>query len=288
MENSLRSKRITIKNNVRIIDTLDKHLVIKPKKNTNLNNVYNYLESRAFDYFPKVIDENEEYEIYEYLEEIEEPIEQKASDIINLLTLLHSKTTYYKEVDYDYYKKIYEDISNKINYLYNYYNDLISIIDKEVYMSPASYLFARNISLVFKTLNYCHDSIEKWYSSVENKKKIRIVNLHNNVKIDHFIKADKPYLISWSKTKKDNPIYDLLSFYKNHYLDFDFKELFYQYEHSYPLLEDERILLFILIAIPDKIFLNGYEYDLCVKLSKFFDNLYKTYNLVTTYKIKKH
>ena len=287
-KNNVLSKRITIINNTRIINGENKSIVIKKKSNNNLDKTYDYLKSRAFDYFPKKIDEEDGYDIYEYLNPVEEPDEQKASDIINLLVLLHSKTTYYKEIDYDDFKKIYEDIEGQINYLSNYYNDLINLIDREIYMSPSNYLIARNINLIFKTLKYCYDNINLWYDKIKNKKRVRVVNLHNNVKLEHFIKADKPYFISWDKTKKDNPIYDLLSFYQNHYLDFDFKELFLQYEAGYPLLEEERILLFILIVMPDKINIDDKEYDLCIKLSKFFDNLYKSYSLVTTYKKIKH
>lgn len=287
-KNNIKCKKITIKNNIRIIEDTTNRVVIKKKNNTNLKEVYNYLLSRYFDYFPHIIDENNEYVMYEYLEENITPNEQKASDIINLLTILHSKTTYYKELDYDYYKKIYEDNIEEVNNLYNYYNDLINIINKEVYMSPSNYLIARNISLVYKMLNYCQENIDKWYELIKNKAKLRVVNLHNNIKIEHFIKADKPYFISWDKTKIDSPIYDLLSFYKNHYLDFDFKELFLQYEKGYPLLEEERILLFILIAKPKKIEIYKNEYTLCKYLSKYFDNLYKAYGLINSYKIKKH
>ena len=61
-------------------------------------------------------------------------------DMVHLLSLLHSKTTFYREVDIDKNKKIYEDIVNDIDYLNNYYNELISLIEKDVYMSPSYYL----------------------------------------------------------------------------------------------------------------------------------------------------
>ena len=296
MENSLRNilkknkkciRKITLKNRVKIIESDESRIVIK-EKNNNLDYIYKYLLSRGFDYFAKKIDEDDNYIVYEYLEGIEEPNEQKACDIIHLLTLLHSKTTYYKEIDYDYYKKIYEDILSNINYLYNYYNDLMIFFDKQIYMSPSSYLIARNISLIYKMLDYCDKNIKIWYEKIENKKKVRVVNLHNNVRLDHYIHADKPCFISWDNSIKDNPIYDLLSFYKNHCLDFDFNELLYQYEKGYSLLEEERILLFILIALPDKLDLNDFEYSLCVNISKYFDYLYKTYDLINSYKKIKH
>ena len=71
--------KITIKNNTRIID--DK-IVLKKKKNNDLNNVYKYLKSRSFDYFPEPITIDNLYEVYPFLEDTYEPSEQKATDII--------------------------------------------------------------------------------------------------------------------------------------------------------------------------------------------------------------
>ena len=64
------------------------------------------------------------------------------------------------------------------------------------------------------------------------------------------------------KSKIDNPIYDLYNLYLNHYLDFDFNELFINYESKYPLLNEERILLFSLLTIPWKFEFNDTEYNL--------------------------
>ncbi len=287
-KNNLSCKKITLKNNVRIINTPKGTFAIKKKTSKNINNVYKYLKSRAFDYFPEKVDENDEYEIYEYIDDIDEPNEQKAIDIMYVLSLLHNKTTFYKEVDFDYYKEIYENVNYRLEYLYNYYNDIIAIIEKDVYMSPSNYLIARNITKVYETIKFCQDGIEKWYELIKDKKRMRVATIHNNVCIDHILKKDKPYLISWNKNKTDMPIYDLLCFYKNHYLDFDFIDLFHIYESRYLLLEEEKLLLFILIAIPDKLELNDTEYNLCVKSSHFFDYLYKSENLITTYDQPKH
>ena len=287
-KNNLSFKKITIKSNVRIIDTLSGTYAFKRKGSNNINNMYKYLKSRAFDYFPELIDENDKYEMYEYIEEVNQPWEQKAIDIMYVLSLLHSKTTFYKEIDFDYYKEIYENINNKIEYLYNYYNDIIMLIEKEIYMSPANYLFARNVTKIYESLHFCKQNIEKWYEKVKDNKKMRVVTIHNNVCIDHFLKKDKPYLISWNKNKIDMPIYDLLCFYKNHYLDFDFIELFHIYESRYTLLEEEKILLFVLIALPEKIEFNDNEYNLCIKNSHFFDYLVKSEKLIFSYSERKH
>lgn len=272
--------KITIKNNTRIID--DK-IVLKKKKNNDLNNVYKYLKSRSFDYFPEPITIDNLYEVYPFLEDTYEPSEQKATDIMHLLGLLHSKTTFYREIDIDKNKEIYENISDELEYLNNFYNDLITMIEKEFYMSPSGYLIARNINIIFGSIYYAKHNLEEWYKKIDNNKNERVVNIHNNISLDHYIKNEKPYLISWNKSRIDSPIYDLLSFYKNHYLDFDFDDLFHFYESGYPLKEDERLLLFTYMAIPYKIEIISDEYEMCIKINKMIEYLYKTSNLIMNY-----
>lgn len=272
--------KITIKNNTRIID--DK-IVLKKKKNNDLNNVYKYLKSRSFDYFPEPITIDNLYEVYPFLEDTYEPSEQKATDIMHLLGLLHSKTTFYREIDIDKNKEIYENISDELEYLNNFYNDLITMIEKEVYMSPSGYLIARNINIIFSSIYYAKHNLEEWYKKIDNNKNERVVNIHNNISLDHYIKNEKPYLISWNKSRIDSPIYDLLSFYKNHYLDFDFDDLFHFYESVYPLKEEERLLLFTYMAIPYKIEIISDEYEMCIKINKMIEYLYKTSNLIMNY-----
>lgn len=271
-----------------IIDTNNGKFVIKEKNRSDRsNNIYKYLESRNFNYYPRFIDdENEQYEITEYIQEIDMPKEQKMMDLIDLVVLLHNKTTYYEEVSEDNYKQIYEDISNNIEYLNGYYQDIITVIESKVYMSPSEYLLARNISKVFASLNYCKYELKNWFSIVKDKKKQRYVVLHNNLNIDHFLKNKGSYLISWNKAKIDNPIFDLYKLYKRHGLDYDFEPLLKRYEHGYPLFDEERKLLFILISLPDRIEFDNDEYQMCKKISEVIDLLYKTDELISPYYAK--
>ena len=91
--------------NVVICDTNIGKIVIK--KNSNKNYIYEYLSDRSFNYYPKIIDSNDKYIITEFIDDKNIPNEQKINDLIDLLSLLHSKTTYYKTVTNDEYKKIY-------------------------------------------------------------------------------------------------------------------------------------------------------------------------------------
>lgn len=285
MNNTLRDligkiNKLTIKSNAKIIDN---KIVIKDKKNSNLDKTYRYLKSRSFDYFPEPIHLDDRYEAYPFIEDSEEPRDQKAIDLMYLVSLLHNKTTFYREIDIDKNKEIYEDIIADLEYLNNYYTDLITLIEKEIYMSPSSYLIARNINIIFESIYFAKETLEEWYKKIENNKNERVVNIHNNINLDHYIKGDKPYLISWNRSKIDSPIYDLLSFYKSHYLDLNFNDLFHYYENNYPLKEEERLLLFTYMAIPPKIEIENHEYKMCIKINKIIDYLYKTSNLITNY-----
>lgn len=269
-----------------LVDTDEGKFVIKEKNRDN-DFIYRYLKSRSFNYYPRILNEqDDEYEITEYIEEIETPEEQKIIDMIDLMSLLHNKTTHYKEVDVADYKKIYEDIDNNINYLNGYYNDIISIIESKVYMSPSEYLLARNITRIFASLNYSKYELKKWYELVGEKRKQRLVVLHNNLDLSHFIRNNNSYLINWSKSRIDIPIFDLYKLYKRHVLDFDFEELLKHYERNYPLLEEERKLFFILIALPNKIEFNKSEFEMCDLISKEIDAIIKTENLISPYHFK--
>ena len=280
-KNDLKINKYTIKGKATIIDTQKGHFVLEKNKNSNL---YKYLLSRNFNYFPRIIDYDKNSILFEYLEQIDYDDDQKALDIMRLISLLHSKTVYYKEIDYDEYKNIYENIKQKINYINNYYIDIINQIESKIYVSPSEYLIERNISKIFSCINYCNIELEKFIEIEKNKKRKRVVTLHNNIKLDNLIKNNKIYLISWDKSYIDNPIYDLIDFYNRYYLEFDFIGLFEEYEKLFPLLKEEKILLNILISIPNKIDFNNNEYNLVKNVRFMIDKIYKTEKLLTSNK----
>ena len=160
-------------------------------------------------------------------------------------------------------------------------------IEQEIYMSPANYLIARNISIIYKNLVYAKDSIDKWYKIIEDKRRIRVVTIHNNLLLEHYLKdEDKSYLISWDKSRRDMPIYDLVSLYKNNYLDFEFTSLLKIYLSKYPLTKEEMLLFLTLIAIPSKIKYEETEYKNVLNIRRIIDYIYKTDNILKEYGIK--
>ena len=273
------------KNNVKIIETKNNKYVLKRNKN-NILDIFNYLHLKNFNYFPNVYnkDRNDLYEIYEYIDSSDMSNYEKSEEIIYLLSLLHNKTTSYKDIDIDEYKKIYEDIFYKLNELEEYYISLNNEIDKEIYMSPSNYLLVRNITKIYSAIYYCKTQLEEFYNIVKNNSKIRIVLNHNNIELSHLLRNENSYLISWDNAKFDIPVYDLIKFYKKNYNDVDFTNLFKLYESKYPLHNEERKLLFISLSIPDKLDLTkDNEFIKTKKVNDLLLYLQKTDDLILQY-----
>lgn len=244
--------------NIRILDT-DKGTFVAKKNNRDKNDLFKYLQTKNFNNFLNFYDYNSDYEIYPYINEIELTDEERAIDIINLISILHNRTTFYKELDLDKIKELYEDLNNKLFYLTNYYDNLRIIFEDENYIAPSHYFLLRNISIVFRSIDDSKHFVDKWYESIKNKKNIRVVTIHNNLELNHLLKGEDTYLISWDNSSKASPIYDLLSLYKNSYQRIEFSSLFEIYNSKYPLTQEELYLLYALLLVPNKLDLQKSE-----------------------------
>ena len=275
--------RYTLKGKATLLETTSGDFIIKPK-NKDVNELYNYLISRGFDSFPKLIDASrKDVYVYEYIESIRMPKEQMCDDIIDLITSLHNKTSYFKEVSEDTYKAIYEDIKSNINYLKNFYDTLFELGFKEIYSSPSNYLFLRNYSKINAALDFCNKELDEWYELIKGETKTRVAVVHNNLSLDHYLKGQKEVLISWDDYLIDTPIIDLVKLYKKEYLNMNFAEVLERYMAKFPLLEYEKKLLFILIALPPEIKKSPTIFEQCQRNSRVIDYVFKTEELIRPY-----
>ena len=263
------------KNSIIYTDQVGKRFVAKENTN-NILQMYNYLNSRGFGYIPRLIFCDNDGYVYEYVEDTLTPKEQKISDLVKMDALLHNKTVYYKDVSIDEIKEVYEKLGERISDVFNYYDDVITMIESKVYMSPSEYMLARNCSSIFSCLNFCKEQLQKWYEIMCNKNKKRVVLLHNNLDPKHLIRQKDNILISWNKATRDLPIYDFIGLYKNNYNKYDFNELYNEYLKHFPLLEEERKLLFIILFIPDKITFNNSELKNTIEVGNLCNYLYTT------------
>lgn len=275
--------KYTIKGKTTILETTSGNFVVKDKT-SDVKELYKYLESRNFTYFPKLIDDSrKDVNVYEYIKEVPMPEEQKAEDLINIVSLLHNKSSYYKEVTEDTYKGIYENILSNINYLKNYYNNLYDIYFEEEFLSPNKYMLMRNIYKIFLALGFCETELNNWYDLVKEDNHQRVALVHNNLETNHFIKGDQDYLISWDKAKIDTPILDLVNFYKKEYFNYDFKVLLQNYLNRYSLNENELKLFFIIISLPPKIDITEDIFNNCKDIRYHLDYIFKTEELTRPY-----
>lgn len=272
--------RYTIKGKSTILETTCGDFIIKPK-NKDINELYTYLTNRGFINYPKIIDSSrDEVNVFEYVEDIKLPKEQKCDDLIEIIASLHNKTSYFKEVSEDRFKSIYEDVLSNINYLSNYYNTLYEIGFNEVYASPSNYIFMRNYYKLNSALKYAKSELENWYSLVTSETKIRVCLIHNNLELNHLLN-DK--LISWDNYMIDTPVIDIVKLYKKEWKNINFSEILERYMYKFPLLEYEKKLLFILISMPPEIKKSDNEFEKCKVVSEVMDYVFKTEELIRPY-----
>ena len=272
---NIKPEKIKIKNKVKIITSNEDRYIIK-NNNKQKKDVYKYLENRNFLYFPKVYtDFSDNYEVTRYIDEIEINSEQKLIDMIYLLTLLHNKTTFYKEINLDEIKNIYESNIDYFSYLKNYYEDINKVIEKEIYMSPSNYLLIRNITNIYSIINIGYEYTNRWYETIKNKKTIRYVLNHNNLDTNHFLEdSNNMYFISWDKSDFGYNVNDIYNLYLNNYQNIELSTILDSYISKYRLEEYEYYYLIMLLCNISKI-------DLSIKESIKIRNIYNLLDYIT-------
>jgi len=272
---NIKPEKIKLKNKVKIITSNEDRYIVK-NNNKQKKDVYKYLENRNFLYFPKVYtDFSDNYEVTRYIDEININSEQKLIDMIYLLTLLHNKTTFYKEINLDEIKNIYESNIDYFSYLKNYYEDINKVIEKEIYMSPSNYLLIRNITNIYSIINIGYEYTNRWYETIKNKKTIRYVLNHNNLDTNHFLEdSNNMYFISWDKSDFGYNVNDIYNLYLNNYQNIELSTILDSYISKYRLEEYEYYYLIMLLCNISKI-------DLSIKESIKIRNIYNLLDYIT-------
>lgn len=277
--------KYTLLKNVTIVESDKECLVIK-KKFRDKKELYSYLSSRSFSYYPELLYETEDYEVYPYLEDVTYPTEQRSLDLIYLMSLLHNKTTFYKEVDLDSIKAFYEEKTQEIDYLFQYYQGLQDAFERNVYMSPGEYLLLYHISFLYHMLLLSKDMLERFQKQVMDSKRQRYAMVHHRLTLDHFRKSNVSCFISWDHASLDLPIYDFYYFYQENDRSLDYMSLLEVYMQKYPLLESEMLQLFVLLSIPRKLYFQKEEYEVTKEIYLEIKRLKKVEKMVLKYQEK--
>ncbi len=278
-------QKISYKNHSKIIEVDSKKFISKVRTNSK-NELFHYLESKDFFNYLEPVKITNTEEIYPYIKEYELPLEDKAQELINIVTLLHIKTTTYQEIDLKVLDRIYNETLEKIEYLNKYYLDIQDFIETREFMAPAEYLLIINISNFYKALNYSKHYLNKWYQEQTKIKRTRYVQLHNNLTLDHFLLGEKPYLINWDKSKKDLVIYDFINFYHKNVHTLEMSSLFEHYQNKYLYTKEEMYLFKSLLSIPPKIIFTKSNISNVIKVREAVNYVSKTNIFLSKYNEK--
>lgn len=261
--------RILYKNNLKLVEVDNQKYILK-KTNQNEHDIYNYLRSKDYNNFLPPVEKTSTYDLYQYIN-TELPTQDKAIELIYLMSMLHIKTTTFQEITLDKVKELYEETIQKITYLRDYYLDQQDYIETKIFMSPAEQLLMRNISKIYKALNYAEYKINSWYELKSKQKTERIVQLHNNLTTKNVLKSQNSYLINWENSKKGLVVYDFLNFYHNHYFEMEMTSLFREYQAKYKYTADETLLFQSLISLPPKLTFEKTNYINTLNARKVID-----------------
>ena len=92
--NGLEPKKIQKNKSSTIIETNDKKKYVLKEYTADMKRKFDYLSSRNFNFFPASFD-LDKYNVYEYIENNDISDEERLYDIMDLISLLHTKTNRY-------------------------------------------------------------------------------------------------------------------------------------------------------------------------------------------------
>lgn len=261
------------------IDTSSGRFCLKKKKDDKVFDTISYLKSKRFKNFLDIVSSREDdFLLTRYIDNKIFIKEDKAYELIYLVSMLHNCTTFYKSISLDEVKCFYEEKTKEIVYLKNYYDNLCYMLDSDNFISPSKFLLLKNISLIFLSLDLASDYLNKWYEIMKTKSSKRMVLNHNNLDLSHILIEDISYLINWEHSSFDSPIVDLVCFFKRECLNVDVDILFDIYLSRYQLFIEEYYLLFVYLLIPEKVCFKDLEIEntkYIYELINYFSFCYK-------------
>ena len=248
--------RVKIDKSFVFIYSNDKIYLIKKKCNKD---IYSYFDSINFNGYINNIGYYNEYELCCFYEDKCIESYGKAKELILTLSDLHNKSHSYIDFDTSRKEDIYNVYKNKINECMNYYLKLQDSIEEMEFILPQYYLLLINISKFYKLLHFASSKLDEFYNI--DSIHIRDVMLVGNLSLDNYCCGEKKYFIDYSLSKRDYLVYDLVSFYRNNYLNLDCKSLIDYYDSLIHLNDEERNLFLLIISIPNIIEFNHSNFD---------------------------
>ena len=258
--------------NVSIIYTENGIYCLKKQKRMDIKQIHSYIKSKNYINILD-LDVIDKVEITPFVEDFKTPLEDRLSTLLYLVSLLHTKTTFYKKISIDEIKEIYESKTEKILYTKEYYESLCYKKDLDNMLSPSDYLFIRNISILLLSLNRSKFFLDKWYDTVKGKTSKRCVLNHNNLDTSHIIINKIPYLINFNDCIFESPIIDLENLIRNNYKNIDINVFFNSYMSRYSLNKEEIYLFYSNLLMPFTLKDEKLEIEKCKNMYEFYNYL---------------
>lgn len=265
--------KYTLVDNNKIITYPDKTIFIKKRSSYNIEEVYKYLDDHAVSNYLKPVEVTDKELIFPYFEKNSLTDDEISKRLVLNLTIWQNKTTTYQKLNLDEVKNFYESTKKEINYLFSYYSDIILQLETKVYYLPTEYLFLRNSSILNRQLRVAADLLEEWYETVKNKERERLVYCHGKCELAHFLPIDDGYFISLEQAHLGRVSDDIENLFRKNFSSIDLVTTYNLYQRKYPYTLDEKLFLFVKLAIPPKIDIYPCNLETNKRLLDFYEQL---------------
>lgn len=265
--------KYTLVDNNKIITYPDKTIFIKKRSSYNIEEVYKYLDDHAVSNYLKPVEVTDKELIFPYFEKNSLTDDEISKRLVLNLTIWQNKTTTYQKLNLDEVKNFYESTKKEINYLFSYYRDIVLQLETKVYYLPTEYLFLRNSSIINRQLKVAADLLEEWYETVKNKERERLVYCHGKCELAHFLPIDDGYFISLEQAHLGRVSDDIENLFRKNFSSIDLVTTYNLYQRKYPYTLDEKLFLFVKLAIPPKIDIYPCNLETNKRLLDFYEQL---------------
>ena len=265
--------KYTLVDNNKIITYPDKTIFIKMRSSYNIEEVYKYLADHAVNNYLKPVEVTDRELIFPYFEKTSLTDDEISKRLVLNLTIWQNKTTTYQKLNLDEVKNFYESTKKEINYLFSYYRDIVLQLETKVYYLPTEYLFLRNSSIINRQLKVAADLLEEWYETVKNKERERLVYCHGKCELAHFLPIDDGYFISLEQAHLGIVSDDIENLFRKNFSSIDLVTTYNLYQRKYPYTLDEKLFLFVKLAIPPKIDIYPCNLETNRSLLEFYEQL---------------
>lgn len=265
--------KYTLVDNNKIITYPDKTIFIKKQSSYNIEEVYKYLDDHAVNNYLKPVEVTDRELIFPYFEKTSLTDDEISKRLVLNLTIWQNKTTTYQKLNLDEVKNFYESTKKEINYLFSYYRDIVLQLETKVYYLPTEYLFLRNSSIINRQLKVAADLLEEWYETVKNKERERLVYCHGKCELAHFLPIDDGYFISLEQAHLGRVSDDIENLFRKNFSSIDLVTTYNLYQRKYPYTLDEKLFLFVKLAIPPKIDIYPCNLETNKRLLDFYEQL---------------